>query len=140
MKNLKILLAAAVLSTPSFVLSQEKPNETGKQITIVEQNPFLVEKRHGAVFTYSYYSKNQIDENTSERNPFMLDKRHNSVFTTSSNVSNSILANLEVERNPFLFDKRHGAIFMMNKSITNVAKGHQEVRSRNIFLEQKRHQ
>ena len=62
------------------------------------------------------------------------------VLSTTSHIYSQSKENYYEERNPFLFDKRHGAIFMMNKSITNVAEGHQEVRSRNIFLEQKRHQ
>ncbi len=134
-KLLGLIIAATVLSTPSHIYSQSKEN------CYEERNPFLVEKRHGAVFIYSYNVKMQSDNLVAKTNPFLLDKRHLAVFIASSNSDvNLIKANLEAERNPFLVDKRHSAIFMMNKSMTNVAEGLQEVKPRNIFLEQKRHQ
>lgn len=142
MKHFRILLAAAiVLSTSSFVASQERQDETGNQKVVVEKNPFLVEKRHGAAFTYSYKVQADSHEYAEERNLFLLDKRHNAVFMASNSINvNLTNTNLVADINPFLVDKRHGAVFMMNKNMTYVIEGRQRSEARNIFLEQKRHQ
>ncbi|MCL4551071.1 MAG: hypothetical protein M1495_21180 [Bacteroidetes bacterium] len=133
-KLLGLIIAATVLSTASYIYSQSKENY------YEERNPFLVEKRHGAVFIYSYNVKMQSDSLVVETNPFLLDKRHYAVFIASGTYVNALMTNLEAEKNPFLVDKRHGSVFMMSSNIGNVTGGYKQVKTRNIFLEQKRHQ
>jgi len=128
-----ITISVIVLSFLSFINAQPKGN------TYVERNPFLVEKRHGAVVSVNYNSSMNPNDAVYDRNPFLVEKRHGAVTIVKRNSSiNPVSTNLVAHRNPFLAEKRHGAIVFQNaNSKSEISKPTIE---QNLFLRQKRHQ
>ena len=134
MKKLFVSLVSVIaVSTLSTIYSQTK------EISYVENNPFLVEKRHGAVVIVNYNSNMNTSDMVYERNPFLVEKRHGAIIVVNRNSRiNHVVANLVADRNPFLAEKRHGAIVFQNiNSISEISKPTIE---QNLFLKQKRHQ
>ncbi|MBX3008071.1 MAG: hypothetical protein KF816_08600 [Melioribacteraceae bacterium] len=132
-KSIVITIVVIVLSTLSLINAQPTGN------TYAEKNPFLVEKRHGAVVIVNYnLSMNPSDE-VYDRNPFLVEKRHGAITVVNrqSNI-NPVANNLIADRNPFLFEKRHGAVVFQNAN--KISENSKPAIEHNLFLRQKRHQ
>ncbi len=132
-KSIVITIVVIVLSTLSLINAQPTGN------TYAEKNPFLVEKRHGAVVIVNYnLSMNPSDE-VYDRNPFLVEKRHGAITVVNrqSNI-NPVANNLIADRNPFLIEKRHGAVVFQNSN--KISENSKPAIEQNLFLRQKRHQ
>ena len=98
MKKLNIyLVAAIVLVTSSFIVSQENTKEDAKQITAKEN-----------VGKITNDSQNITAPKLVRSNPFLYGKRHGAYIAANNNVQNITLNKKSAKRkNFFLAEKRH---------------------------------
>jgi hypothetical protein len=113
----------------------------GSKKVVVDRNPFLIEKRHGAFALIARYPKDTSFNKklVAEKNPFLVEKRHGTVLKISDIISD-VHRNLVVERNPFLVGKHRGVVYTVKSNTKHTYKQNKDKNVRNIFLDQKRHQ
>lgn len=132
-KSLALIIAALVISVISNINAQQKEN------TYSQRNPFLTDKRHGAVVITNNSSFINPSDRVYDRTPFLVEKRHGAITVVNRKSSADLSSNnLVLDRNPFLAEKRHGAVVYQNAN--NASENSKPVIEQNLFLRQKRHQ